>query len=372
MSNIQAAQQVAEVGSQEAANNFEKWSEERRIYYKNMLINYRNELNKCYSSQSELDYTSAITTAQSRRAEMNKFIETELKEKLKDIYRSGRGSADIAPKGIINQIKGIQDEQEKNDVTENLLNQRSSIYQINNYENFKKIAIESMQIINNLQEELTGIQEEIGVTFAEGGYIKLIRIPMNLFLSEMQNAISVSKVAALEVTVGDPWKLDINFNTSVISQLKRLNKQSGGTGRGEKITSIRKFENDFLLRKDEKYDVLRTGFVAEALARANILGQNYKYQQDNLAWYKGFDIYGVDRKTNNLVGVSMKSALFGSPTLLRINSLHTALNKLITALSAKKKNASEIAAFIKSEIYSGITDLDSTIDTFIDKELEIT
>ena len=359
---------AADAGSEGGASEFAEWSEERRQKYQTQLIGYRDELNQLYALSKT---KQSMTTASERRKEMSSFIKGTLTKDINQIlaeqvHPSGKGGADI-----VSKINEIEDAILKQDVIDALVNQRQSVYDIadTDQQKFKEISIKAMRTIYALQTELTGVTEEIGITFAEGGFVKMIHISMDTFLQEMTDNISLSKVAALDVTSGDPWKLNLNFNSSVLAKLKTLSQQEGK--QVLKLTTEHKFFNDLMLRQDDNYSVMQSGFVAEALARANILGQKYQYAQDNLAWYKGSDIQGLD-KYGNQVSISMKNAMFGSPTLLRINSLHTALNKIIDGLKlTQRKNTPEkVASFIRQRIYSGIGGLNNAVSSYIEQNLD--
>lgn len=365
--------QAAELGSQYGTTAFQEYFEERKNYFLPQLQSILIELNGLYSSTIKEGEVELLL--EKRRAEMKRQVESLSKDIIKNVvFPSSRGNADILNKKKMDEelIRARQI----------IFGARSNIYKYNknieNDEKLKKIALKGMQIVYALRQELLGeVEEQLAITFAEEGYVKVLTIPMSTFLQSSQalNLISITTESLSKQLYGDPYKITLHTGKSVISTLKDLGAQEHAlTINGIEVTkdfydNLFKSETGaeiYLLRSDKNYFVIKknsyqSGFIAEALIRASFGGSDFNYQQDSATWYQKPDI------TIRGQGYSVKNIMNSSPTLLRINSLQTVISDLIKKLSQTNIPAQEIMSEIKSQIFKQASDLETAVDKFGEK-----
>lgn len=372
MADIDVESSVAQLGGTNGATEFADFFEQQiRSVYLPQLIQYQNELNKCYNNTKLQNHTERLRNMTQEIKDVRAKIQDVI-NKLKNSGPSGKGGADIVrTKDAINAIADIE---RKESILQELRNKRTEIYGLRDREQLKKIAMQAMGTIYQMRAIFSdGVEEEIGVTFSQGGFVKLVHIPMSEFLKDQTiiDNISVTETALLDTIQGDPWQLSINFNTSVMNRLQQL---AGPSNIKDTKVAYNEYKamldisNAAIYRIDPKYTVIQSGFVAEALARMVMLNEEFKYQQDRGDWYKGSDIEGQG------IHMSVKNAMEGAPTLLRINSLQTVIKKLIQALSQKRINKESVqtetgAQAIVSKIRSEIFGLNDSVENYLETTL---
>ena len=396
----QVAESVSILAGQEGKAAFDEYFErEIRGVYLPRLQKYRADLDALYTDENNNNIfgTQENNTVANRMAYMRKEAKKIRDDVLNMLTVSPIGNAEIGKKSDRQRLGDLLrqlDEEDYQQQLDKLKAARKTVYSINgqaNQEKFKKIALEAMSTVYELRALLSnGIEEDIGITFPQGGYMRLIRIPMSVFLnsSVAMEMISVVQGSALDTIAGDPWQLKMNFNNSILGQLQNLAKQNGGSVSENMIVNIRTnqsngqyvkrevnladmYENlikSKVIRPDNEYDVYErgaSGFVAEALVEAFVTGNGYEYSTDKIDWYKKPDVEYID-ENGNVRGISVKNAIGASPTLLRINSLNTVLQKLIKALSGGyRKTPQGIINYIRKNIF----DLDPKVNNYLEKEI---
>ena len=343
------------------------------------LQNFSNELNNCYQNIIKTD--GVMSQAQARRQSMKNQVEQVegLKAAIaKHIYGSSKGGADIMLKGEMYQ---------------ELWRIRMDTYNIGyskkSEQNLTKIALSGMKLVYQLRSIIANEPEEkIVVTFAEGGFrketqiVRALEMSMSAFLDyaliASDEIIEFNKEAFSKQLYGDPYKLKLRSNKTILDQLKGVAENTGGrvydvtvrNSDGIKQTASRTlYENliddrDYLLRADAKYDVIRkgqSGAVAESLVNATLNDTEFQYKKDSQVWYQDADV------TANGQGYSVKNAIGGNATLLRINSLHTVIDSLIAELSRTDISTSQIIQNIRQNIFKVTEGLDAAGEQMIEK-----
>ena len=351
---------------------------------------FSNQLNSCYQNIIKTD--GAMSQAELRRQQMKSMLEKEYMERTKKetaedlakelkkyVYASSKGGADILIKDGLSKVEMYQ----------MLWKVRSDTYNIGygkeSQEILTKTALSGMKLVYQLRAAMLDEPEEkIVVTFAEGGFrkesqnLKALEIPMSKFLDQAMMAtdqlIEFNQEAFSKQLYGDPYKLKLRSNKTVLDQLKliegsKVRDLKIGSGE-EKMTVTRElYENlinnrNFLLRSDSNYDVIRkgqSGAIAESLVDAAFNNKDFQYQKDSAVWYKEPDV------TADGQGYSVKNFIGGNPTLLRINSLHTVIDGLIAQLSRTDISTGEIIQNIRSEIFGVTSGLDAAAEQFLEK-----
>lgn len=365
--------QVAEIGGQYGAITFQEYFEGKKQQLLPQLQSILNELNKLYSST--INEEQAEFLLEKRREEMRRQIESISKDIVKKVaYPSSRGNADILDKDKM--------EEQLLQARQTIFKARNNIYKYNKNkekdEKFKQIALKGMQIVYALRQELLGeVEEQLAITFAEEGYVKVLTIPMSTFLqsSKALELISITTESLSKQLYGDPYKLVLHTGKKVINTLKDLEgaQEKTLTINGIEVTKNfydNLFKSDtgtmIYLRADKNYFVIKknsyqSGFIAEALIRASFGGSDFNYQQDRATWYQDPDI------TIKGQGYSVKNIMNSNPTLLRINSLQTVISDLIKKLSQTNISAEKIFDEIKNEIFKKASDLEPTVEKFGEK-----
>ena len=343
-----------------------------------LLQNYAAKLNSFYNKVAQ-NNTNVTQLAELRRQAMQAQIEQREWEgkKIHDIvnemlHESSKGGADILKKGL--QAKFDELERADRKQVYNKLSQiRNDIYNtqeiLQQEAEFKALVLEGMQLIYKIREDFTGeIAEDIAITFREGSYVKMIRIPMQTYLQHAMSMTKLTTEAFSKELSGDPFKLQMRKNKTVIDQLIKL---SGGQ-QPQFLTFVDIYKelknNIYFLREDDDYFVVtkgQGGFVAEALVRAYTNDAEFEYRQDREAWYQEADV--LDKATKQ--GISVKNFIDSSPTLLRINSLHTVINQLINALSSNLPPG-DIVEHIRTNIFHATGDIDAAKEKMVEKLVE--
>lgn len=355
------------------------------------LQSFSNQLNTCYQNIIQTD--GIMSQAEARRQQMKSMLEKNYMERTKKdtaedlakeikkyVYASSKGGADIL----------IKDGLEKAEIYSMLWQARSDTYNIGygkeSQEMLTKTALSGMKLVYQLRAMITNEPEEkMVVTFAEGGFrkesqnVKALTIPMSKFLDSAIHAtnelIEFNQEAFSKQLYGDPYKLKLRSNRTVLDQLKQIEGSQvtdliikNGNGQEQSVTR-QLYEQlitnrNFLLRSDSNYDVIRkgqSGAVAESLVDAAFNNRDFQYQKDSAVWYQEPDV------TANGQGYSVKNFIGGNPTLLRINSLHTVIDGLIAQLSRTDLSTSEIIQNIRTEVFKVTEGLDAATEQFLEK-----
>ena len=369
-----AAESLAlEGGTQEF---IEAWTLEKKGLLP-QLQSFSNQLNSCYQSIMQSD--GIQSQAELRRQNMKSQIEqTEgLKDAIKEyIYPSSKGGADVFLK--------------KGEMYQQLWKIRNDTYNIGqstaSQQYLTKVALSGMKLVYQLRAAILDEPEEkIVITFPEGGFhkekqiIHAMEISMSKFLnyaiSASDSIIEFNTEAFSKQLYGDPYKLKLRSSSTVLDQLKGISDNSYALSitnqQGNKENVSRNLyeelikDRNFLLRADSNYDIIRkgqSGAIAESLVNATINNTDFQYQKDSTVWYKNADVIGQDGQ-----GYSVKNFIGGNPTLLRINSLHTVIDSLISELSRTDITTNEIIQNIRSQIFGVADGLDAAGEAYIER-----
>lgn len=378
MGELQAA--VSDTSAQGGSQEFLEYYEQRKGPLISLLQNYAAKLNSFYATTaaSDVDITQL---AELRRQQMLAQIEAKdeneksIRELVDDmLHRSGKGGADIMKKGLQKKFAELT-EKNRRAVYEKLSAIRNKIYNTNairqNQEQFKVLVLEGMRLIYKIREDFTGeAAENIAITFAEAGYAKTVIVPMDAYLAKATEWTRLSIEGFSKELAGDPFKLQMKKSQTIIDQLIKMSTQpvqklkiNGTDVTLDMYKELKK--NIYIYREDKAYFVVtpgQGGFVAEALVRAQVNGAEFQYRQDREAWYQEADV--IDKATGQ--GISVKNFLDSSPTLLRINSLHTVVNELIGALSSNLPPG-DIVAHIRQHVFHATGDIDTAKEQMLEK-----
>lgn len=377
MASIGASNAAAEASAQGGSEEFNEYYTKEKNNLISELRGLLVELNSLYTQTIDKDHIEDLQ--QLKADEMRKRIEAaDIADDVMQAIRhpSSKGGGDVIDDDELAQ-KQADFQRRKNEAYRALYGARNDIYKLNTAkkenEEFKRIALKGMQTVYKLRQIFLGeVEERIAVTFAENGYLKVITIPMSQFLSNAQNLISITEESFSKQMYGDPYKIALRNSKTVIDQLKQIQGASVNNviANGKQITKdiyeeLKKNRN-FILRYGKGYKIVakegkgQGGFIAEALVRATLTDNPYEYKQDRETWYQKPDI------TNNLgIGYSVKNTLDSAPTLLRINSLQTALSQLIQILSSNNLTPAQMVNQIKSTVFGQITDLDASVEEHV-------
>ena len=362
------ADEVDEAIVEQAVNGsaevIQEFTTERRAMWLGRLQACLNQLNEQYAYVEGKKGISTMNERKSVAEQLYKALQQDLLGVMKDEQHFQDNDVIIDPKrGVYiskNISKELQDIVHAQDI-QNLKDARDQVYQIKQEADFTRATFNAMSVILELRSEIMqeqGMEEELGITYEFNGEIHLIRIPMQEFLhnEEIIQAMTVAQKAIAESRTGDPYQ--INFNSSVLDKIKTI----WGTGTSIGKDSLEKYKT-LTQQKIQKYretplyDVVaigdqftaQSGFVMEGLVEQYILGGDYQYAQDNIPWFGKADIYDKEKKVN----ISLKNMVSGSPTMVRLTSVHKVLQDLIRILSSSKTNEATKAA-LKSQIYAKV------------------
>ena len=360
---------VSEIGAQGGHEEFLEYYTQKKGPLITLLRNYSAKLNSFYQTVASED-TDITQLAELRRQQMMNQIRTkEIKDgqKIEDfineiLTESGKGGADILKKGLQKKFELLEKQQRREVYTE-LQKMRDDVYHTGqitaHQQEFKALVLEGMRIIYKIREEFTGVSEEIAIVFKEGTYAKMVRVPMDAYLAHANEWTRLTLEGFSKELAGDPFKLQMKKNKDIINKLIKLS----GKTEAEILTTIDIYkelkQNIHYFREDKKYLVVapgQGGFVAEALIRASVNDTQFTYRQDREAWYQEADVLIEGQKR----GISVKSFLDSSPTLIRINSLHKIINDLINALSSNQPPG-DIVSYIRKNIFHATEDIDAAM-----------
>lgn len=352
---------IAQVASEGGAAEIQEFTEQRRIQYLDMLQQALNNLNAQYKSGRDLTSRKSIAEEIFQKKQQAHY--EELKSKLQGVMKDEEHFQDddviIDPKRGTYISKNISEELQKiiqNQELENLKTVRANVYDLVEGANLTKATFEAMAVVLKLRAEIMqeqNMEEKIGITYEFNGEYYLLQVPMQEFLQndKIIAAMDVRFKAISESRTSDPYQ--INFGSSVLSQMQNI------WGNGQKLTNITTNRYKELItqqfqkiRETKKYIVTKQftaqpGFVMEGLVEEFLLGTEYQYAQDNIPWFGKADIYDKEKRIN----ISLKNLVDGSPTMVRLNSVHKVLQNLINYLSAPLP-ITKVEANIKSQIFN--------------------
>lgn len=382
MGELQAA--VSDTGAEGGSQEFLEYYTQHKGPLITLLRNYAAKLNAFYSKTAAQD-VDITALAELRRQQMIAQIEAkdENEQNIRDLvdemlHASGKGGADIMKKGLQKKFEELTREQ-RTSVYKKLSAIRNDIYNTaaikENQTEFKALVLEGMRIIYKIREEFTGdMAEDIAITFKDGDYVKMVRVPMDVYLAHATQWTNLTLEGFSKELAGDPFKLQMKKSKRVIDQIMQYASSPAEKisikGMGDVTVDMYKQlkQNIYIYREDKAYFVVtpgQGGFVAEALVRAQVNGTEFQYRQDRESWYQEADV--IDKATGQ--GISVKNFLDSSPTLLRINSLHTVVNELIGALSSNLPPG-DIVEHIRKNIFHATGDIDSAKERMLEKLVE--
>lgn len=349
---------IAQVASEGGAAEIQEFTEQRRTQYLDILQQALNNLNAQYESKGDLTLRKSIAEKKFQEEQEKQYekLKSDLQGVMKDEEHFQDDDVIIDPKRGTYISKNISEELQKiirNQELENLKTVRTEVYALAKEANLTKATFEAMAAVLKLRAEIMqeqNMEEKIGITYEFDGKYFLLQVPMQEFLQndKIIAAMDVRFKAISESRTSDPYQ--INFGSSVLSQMKEIwgegqELKNITTDRYKKLTTQR-FQK---IRETKKYIVTtaQSGFVMEGLVEEFLLGTKYQYAQDNIPWFGKADIYNKEKKIN----ISLKNLVEGSPTMVRLNSVHKVLQNLINYLSAPLP-ITEVEANIKSQIFN--------------------
>lgn len=357
-------QAILDGASQIGAEAISEFTIEQRSQYLIELRTALNNLNAQYKAGGNIKSRRSIAEEQFMTKQQEQY--EQLRQKLQGVMKNEEHFQDddviIDPKRGTYISKNISEELQKiirDQEKENLKAVRDNVYALKDNANLTKATFEAMSVVLRLRSQIMqeqNMEEEIGVTYEFNGEYYLIRVPMQAFLNndKIIAAMNVSYKDISESRISDPYQ--INFSTSVLEQMKKMQGakidllNNVTQSRYEQLTtqSIQK------IRETKKYLVAskpftaQTGFVMEGLVEEFILGKDYTYAQDNIPWFGKADIYDREKGVN----ISLKNMIEGSPTMVRLNSVHKVLEDLIKILETNTGDLTSIQNKLKNQIYN--------------------
>lgn len=368
---------VAETSAQGGAEEASEYLQQKQQTLVGELRQFLVELNSLYiqtASEDNIENLVKIRANAMREAIEKANIDEDVMEEIR--HPSSKGGADIIDNDEVAQK--MQDlQRRKAEAYRTLYGARNDIYKLNiakkENDRFKELALKGMQIVYKLRQEFLGeVEEKIAVTFNEGGYLKVVTVPMSEFLANAKSYISITEESFSKQLYGDPYKIALRNSKTVIEQLKNLQGAEvtdlhvNGQVATKQLYDQLKVNRNFLLRQGDGYDVVskqkgQGGFIAEAMVRATFGNDDiFAYRQDRANWYKEPDV--LDKFGN---GFSVKNAIDSNATLLRINSLQTVVSQLISILSSTNLTPTQMVNTIKSTVFGQVSDLDAKVDEYV-------